>query len=100
MEQNICLIPVLIHTLGKDTILMIYQEIHRTIDIEIIRTIGTEATQIIEINNIKTIYREIIQATDQIIKDLTTKITEIDYEITHKIGTLFTIKLKWNRIFV
>ena len=81
------MIPVLIHTLGKDTNLMIYQEIHRTIDIEIIRTIGTEATQIIEINDIKTKYREIVQATDQIIKDLTTIITEIDYEITHKIGT-------------
>ena len=44
-DQNILLIPVLIHTLGKNTILMIYQEIHRTKDIEIIPTILIEATQ-------------------------------------------------------
>ena len=65
---------------------MIDQEIHRTIDIEVIPTIETEATQIIEINEIKTINHEIIQTTDQITKDQTTTIIEIDHEITHKIG--------------
>ena len=39
---------VAIHTLGIDTIQMIDQEIHRIIDIEIIPTIETEATRIIE----------------------------------------------------
>ena len=42
------MIPVPIHTLGIDTIQMIDQEIHRIIDIEIIPTTETEATQIIE----------------------------------------------------
>ena len=47
---------------------MINQEIHRTIDIEIIPKVGIEATQIIEIKNIKRIDHEIIQTTDQIIE--------------------------------
>ena len=46
---------------------MIDQEIHRTIDTGIIPTIGLEATQILEINAIKTIDREIIQTIDQVI---------------------------------
>ena len=46
------LIPVPNHTLGIDTIQMIDQETHHTIDTEIIPTIGTDVTQIIEINNI------------------------------------------------
>ena len=65
---------------------MIYQEIHHTIDIKIIPTIGIEATQIIEISDIKTIDHEIIQTTGQITKDLTTTIIQIDHEITHKKG--------------
>ena len=82
-DQNARLIPVPTRTLGIDTI----QEIHRTIDIKIIPTIGIEANQIVEINDIKTIDRKIIQTIDQIIKDLTTTIIKIDHEITHKIGT-------------
>ena len=65
---------------------MIDQEIHRTIVIEIIPTIETEATRITEINHIKTIDHEIIQITDQITKDLITTIIKIDHEKTHKIG--------------
>ena len=65
---------------------MIDQEIHCTIDIDIIPTIEIEATQIIESNDIKTKDHEIIQTTDQITKDLTTIIIKIDHEITHKIG--------------
>ena len=65
---------------------MIDQETHRTIDIEIIPTIETEAIQIIEIIDIKTIDHEIIQTTDQITKDLITTIIKKDHEITHKIG--------------
>ena len=64
---------------------MIDQETHHTIDIEIIPIIGTEVTQIIENNNI-TIDHEIIQTTDQIIKDLITTIIKIDHEIFHKKG--------------
>ena len=86
-DQIIRLIPVSIHTLGIDTIPMIYQEAHRTMDIEIMPTIGIEATKIIEINDIKTIDHDIIQTTDQITKDLTTTIIRIDHEITHKLGT-------------
>ena len=82
-DQKYRLIPVPIHTLEKDTSPMIDQEIHRTIYIEIIPTIGIEATQIIKINDIKTIDHEIFQTTDQIIKDLTTTIIKIDHEITH-----------------
>ena len=69
-DQIIHLIPVPIHTLGIDTIPKIDQEIHHTKNIEIIPIIVIEATQIIEINNIKTIDHEIIQITDQITKDL------------------------------
>ena len=65
---------------------MIDQEIHRTIDIENIPTIGLEATQIIETNDIKTIDHEVIQTTDHITKNLTTLTIKIDHEITHKIG--------------
>ena len=86
-DQIFWLIAVSIHTLGIDTIPKIYQETHRTSDIEIIPTIGTEATKIIEINDIKTIDHDIIQTTDQITKDLTTTIIRIDHEITHKLGT-------------
>ena len=84
------LIPVPIHNLGQDIIAMINQEIHRTIDIETIPTIGVEATQIIETNDIKTIDHAIIQTTDQITKDLTTIIIKIDHEITHKTGIQVT----------
>ena len=80
------MIPVAIHTLGIDTIPMIDQEIHRTIEIEIIPTKGIEATQIIKTNDIKTKDHEIIQTTDQITKNLTTRIIKIDQEITHKKG--------------
>ena len=89
------MIPVPIHTLGIDTIPMIDQEIHRTIDIGNTPTMGIEATQIIEINDIKTIDHEIIQTTDQIPKDLTTIIIKINHEITHKIGIqIITIDTK------
>ena len=44
---------------------MIDQENHRTIDEDFIPTIGIEVTQIIKINDIKTIDHEIIQTTDQ-----------------------------------
>ena len=67
---------------------MIDQEIHQTIDIEIIPTIETEAIRIIEINNI-IIDHEIIQTTDQITNDLITKIIKIDHKIIHKIGIQF-----------
>ena len=70
---------------------MIGQENHRTKDTEIIPTKGIEATQIIEINDIKTIDHGIIQTTDPITKDLTTTIIKIDHEITHKIGTQIII---------
>ena len=50
-------------------------------DIEIIPTIGKKATQIIEINDIKTIDHENIQTTDR-----PTIIIKIDHELTHKIG--------------
>ena len=86
-DQNIRLMPILIHTLGIDTNPMINQEIHLAIDIEFIPTIGLEATQIVEINDIKTIDREIIQTIDHIIKDVTRTIIKIDHETTHKIGT-------------
>ena len=85
-DQIIRLIPVPIHNLGIDNFPMIDQEIHRTLDIEIIPTLGIEATQITEANKIKTKDHEIIQKTDQITKDLNTIITKIDHEITHKKG--------------
>ena len=72
---------------GINTIQTINKEIHLTIDTGIIPTIGIEITQIGEINGIKTIYQEIIQTIDQIIKDLTTTVIKIDHEITHKIET-------------
>ena len=87
-DQIIRLIPVTIHILGMDNIQMIDQEIHRTIDIEIIPTIETEAFRIIEINDITTDH-EIIRKTNQITKDLTTKIIKIDHEIIHKIEIIF-----------
>ena len=86
-DQNIHLIPVPTHSLEIDTIAMIDQEIHRKIDLEVIPTRGIEATQIVEINDIKTIDREIDQTIDQIIKNLTTTFMKIDHEITHKIAT-------------
>ena len=64
---------------------MIDQETHHTIDTEIVPTIGTEVIQMIEINNI-IIDHEIIQAIDQINKDLITTIIKIDHEKTHNIG--------------
>ena len=63
---------------------MIDQETHRTIDTEIIPALETEATQIIEINDILIIH-EIIQITDQIIKDLIITIIKTDHEKIHKI---------------
>ena len=60
---------------------MIDQEILRTI--EIIPTIGTVATQIIEIKDIKTKDHEVTLATDRIIKDLITTIIKIDHTTTH-----------------
>ena len=86
-DQNIRLIPVPTQALGTDSIQMIDQEIHLIIDTRIIPTVGVEATQIIEINDIKTIDHEIIQTTDQLIKDLTSTIIKIDHEITHRIET-------------
>ena len=62
------MIPVPIHILGIDTIQMIDQETHRTIDAEIIPTKETEAIQIIETNDI-IIHHEIIHTTDQINMD-------------------------------
>ena len=85
-DQIILLIPVSIHILEIE-IPMMDQEFHHTKDREIIPTIGIEATQIIEINDIKTIDHEIFQTTDQNIKDLTTTIIRVGHEITHKIGT-------------
>ena len=79
------LIPVPIHTLGINTIELIDQETHHTIDTEIIPTIGTEVTQIIEISNI-IIDHEITQTVDQITKDQIITIIKIDLEIIHKIG--------------
>ena len=64
---------------------MIDQEIHHTIDIEIIPTIETEAIGIIEINDI-TIDHELIQITDQTTKDLIITVIKTDPEITHKVG--------------
>ena len=79
------MIPVPIHILGIDTIQMIDQKNHHTIDIEIIPTIETKPTRITEINDI-TIDHEIIQVTDQITKDLIITIIKTDHEIIHKIG--------------
>ena len=59
---------------------MIDQETHHTVDTKIIPTIGTEVTQIIEINNIR-INHEITQTKDQITKDQIITISKIDYEI-------------------
>ena len=63
------LIPVPNLTLGKGTNPMIDIPIHRKIDMETITTIGTPVIQIIEINDIETIDHEIIQTTDQNIKN-------------------------------
>ena len=63
---------------------MIDKGILRTIEIEIIPIIGIEATQIIEIKNIKTKDHEIILATDQIIKDVITTIIKIGRAIIHE----------------
>ena len=82
-DSTIRLIPVPIHILGIDTTQMIDQEIHHTIDIEFVPTIGTEVIQIIEISNIIIDY-EIIQTTDQITKDQITTIIKTDHEIIHK----------------
>ena len=84
-DRIIRLIPVPILILGIDTIQMIDQETHHTIDTEFIPTIGPEVVQIITINNI-TINHEIIQTIDQITKDLILTIIKIDHEIIHKIG--------------
>ena len=80
------MIPVPIHTLRIDTIQLIDQEIHHTIDIEVFPTRETEAIRLIEINDIITDH-EIIQTTNQITKDLIKIIIKIDHEIIHKIGT-------------
>ena len=48
---------------------MIDQENHLTIDTGIIPIIGIEAFQIVEVSDIRTIDREIIQTLDQIMKD-------------------------------
>ena len=64
---------------------MIDHETHHTIETGIIPTIGIEATQIVEISDIKTTDQEKIQTTDQIIKDLTTTFIKIDHEITRKL---------------
>ena len=79
------MIPVPIHILGIDSIQMIDQETHHTIDTENIPPIGTEAIQIIAINNI-TIDHEIIQTIDQITKDLIITIIKIDHEKIHNTG--------------
>ena len=71
-DQNFHLKPVPIHTPGVETIPMIPQEILRTIEIEIIPSIGIETTQIFEIKDIKTKDHEIVLTTDQIITDLIT----------------------------
>ena len=84
-DQNIRLKPVPIHTLGIDTNQMIDQEVPRTIEIEIIPIIGIEATQTIQIKDIKIIYHEIILTTDQIIKVLLTTTNKKDHAIVHKI---------------
>ena len=55
---------------------MIDQDIPRTIEIGIFPTIGIEATQKIEIIDIRIINHEIIQTIDQITKDLTTITTK------------------------
>ena len=81
------MIPVPTQALGIDSIQMIDQEIHLIIDTRIIPTVGVEATQIIEINDIKTLDHEIIQTTDQLIKDLTSTTIKIDHKITHRIET-------------
>ena len=64
---------------------MIDQEIPRTIEIGIIPTKGIEATQIIEINDTKTIEHEIILTIDQIIKDLITTSIKLNHAIIHEI---------------
>ena len=64
---------------------MIDHETHLTIETEFFQQKEIEATQIVEISNIKTTDREIIQKTDQTIKDLTTKTIPINHEITRKI---------------
>ena len=64
---------------------MIDKKTHGTIDAEIIPTIETEATQIIEINDI-IIDHEIIQTSGQITKDIKIAFIRIDHEKIHKIG--------------
>ena len=68
-KNRFLLVPI--QNLGIDTILMKDPEYHLTIDTGNFPTIGIEVTQILEINDTKTIDREIIQTTDPIIKDLT-----------------------------
>ena len=84
-DKIIRLIPVPIHILGIDTIQMIDQETHHTIDTEIVPTKGTEVIQVIAINNI-TIDHEIIQTIDRITKDLIITIIKIDLEKVHNTG--------------
>ena len=79
------MIPVPTQTLGIDIIQLIDHETHHTIETGIIPTIEIEANQIVEISDTKTTDGEIIQTTDQIIKDLTTITIPIDHEITRKI---------------
>ena len=63
---------------------MIDQELHQTIDIEIIPTIETEAFRRIEINDI-IIDHVIIQTTDQTITDQIITTTKINHAIIHRI---------------
>ena len=84
-DQIIRLLPVPIPTQGIGTIQTIDQEIHHTMDIEIIPTIETEAIQIIEISDI-IIEREVIQTTDHNTNDLITITIKVDHEIIHNIG--------------
>ena len=84
-DRIIRLVSVPIHILGIDTVQMIAQETHHTIDTEIVPTIETEAIQIIAINNI-TINHEIVQTIDQITIDLIITIIKIDHEKIHNTG--------------
>ena len=94
------MIPISIHILGIDTIQLIDQETHHTIDIEIIPTIGTEVFQIIAINN-KLIDPESIQTIVQIAKDLIITIIKIDHEKIHSIGITHVIQtLKTNIVVI
>ena len=68
-DQNFCLKPNPIHSLGIDTIPMIDQETLHIIEIEIIPTIGKQFIQMIETKGIKTKDHVINLTTDQIIKN-------------------------------